>query len=56
MLQNLIITQTERVLIMKCCLGRQGLQFLETLMQTEQEAINDEEGLFKILNKKIKMQ
>ena len=52
MLQNFNISQTERVsIIKKNWLGRQGLQLLETLTQAEQEACNDEEGLFKILNK-----
>ena len=54
MLQNFNISQTKRVLIIKNCLGRQGLQLLETLTLTEQEACNNEEGLFKILNKKFK--
>ena len=50
MLQNFNISQTKRVSIKKNWLGRQGLQLLETLIQGDQEACNDEEGLFKILN------
>ena len=56
MLQNFNIIQIERVLIIKSWLGRQGLQLLETLMQEEQEECYDEEGLFKILNKKFRSQ
>ena len=53
MLQNFNISQTERVSIMKNWLDRQGLQISEILMQTEQEACNDERGLFKILNRNL---
>ena len=41
MIQNFNISQTERVLIIKKWLGRQGFQLLETLTQAEQEACND---------------
>ena len=56
MLQNFNIRQMERILIIKNQLDRQGLQLLETLTQVEQEACNDEEGLFEILNKNLKPQ
>ena len=49
MLQKFNISQTERVSFIKNWLGRQGLQLLETLMQAEQEACNEEGGLFEIL-------
>ena len=45
--QNFHLNQTERVSIIKNCLGRQGLQLLETIMQTEQKGHN--EGLFEIV-------
>ena len=52
MLQNFNLSQTERVsIIKKNWLSRQGQQLLETLAQAEQEACNNKEGLFKILNK-----
>ena len=51
MLQNLNVSQMERVSIIKNWLGKQGLQLLDTLIQAEQEACNDEEGMFEILNK-----
>ena len=44
----------ERVLIIK--LAKQSLQLLETLTQAEQEACDDEEGMFEKLNKKFKPQ
>ena len=50
MLQKFNISQSERILIKKNCLGRQGLQLLETLTQTEQEACSEEEVLLQILN------
>ena len=56
MFQNFNISQAEKVLILKNWLGRQGLQLLETLMEAEQESCNNEEGLFKILNTKFKLQ
>ena len=54
MLQNFNINTAERKSIIKDWLGRQGLQLLGTLIQSEQETCNDEEGLFVILNKTIK--
>ena len=56
MLQSFNISQTEKVSNIENWLGRQGLQLLETLTQAEQEACNDEEGLFEKLNKKFKPQ
>ena len=41
---------------MKNCLGRKGLQFFETLMQTKQERYNTMVGLFTPLNNKFKLQ
>ena len=51
MLQNFKVSQIKRVASTKNWLDRQRLQLLETLMQTEQEAYYDEEGLFKVLYK-----
>ena len=56
MLQNFNISQQERVSIIKNWLGRQGLQLLETLIQTKREACYDEEGLFEILNTMLRPQ
>ena len=57
MLQNLNLGQTERVSVIKNWLGREDLQLTATLItQEEQEACNDEKGLFKTLNTKIKPQ
>ena len=50
MLQKVNISQTEKVSIIKIWLGRQGLQLSEILTQVEQEAYNEEGGLFEILN------
>ena len=37
-------------------LGKEGLQVMATLTQDEQEACNNEKGLFNILNRKSKPQ
>ena len=42
MLQNINISQTEIVSVIKKWLGGQGLQLLESLTQMEQEACNEE--------------
>ena len=54
-LQNVNTSQMERVSIIRNWLSQQSLQILETTAQGEQEAYN-EEGLFKVLNKKFKPQ
>ena len=46
----------DRVSVIKNWLGRQSLQFLETLTQAEQEASRNIEGLFEILSNKFKLQ
>ena len=48
--------QAEQIAIIKNWLGRNGLQFLETLIQTEEEKCNRTEGLFTTLNNKVKPQ
>ena len=50
MLQNFNWGHTERVLVIKIWLGREGLQLIATLTQEEQEACNDEKGKFETLN------
>ena len=55
MLYHFNISQSERVSIIKKWLCRQGLQPLETLIQTQWEACN-EKGLFEILNETFKQQ
>ena len=47
MLQNFNISQEKRLSIIWNWLGRQGLQLLETLMLTDQEAFNYTEDLLK---------
>ena len=42
--------------MIKNWLGREGLQLIAPLTQDEQEACNNEKGLFKILNRKFKPQ
>ena len=48
--------EVERVSVIKNWLGREGLWLIATLTQKEQEACNDEKGLFETLNKKFKQQ
>ena len=48
--------QTEKIAICKKWLGIKGLQFLETLIHTEQERCNTMEGIITALNKKFKPQ
>ena len=50
MLQNINTKQMERISIIKKWLERQDLQLLETAMQSQQGACNEEEGLLVILN------
>ena len=57
MFQNYNINQVERIPIIKMnWLGMQSLQLLETLTQEEQEAYDDEEGLFELLSSRFKQQ
>ena len=56
MFQNFNFSQAEKVSIIKNWLGSQGLELLETLTQTEHKACNDKEGLFRMINKKFKLQ
>ena len=48
------IPQAEQLAIIIKWLGRKGLQYLETLTETEQEKCNTLEGLFATLNNKFK--
>ena len=48
--------QAVQIAIIRNWLGRKGLQFLETLTQTEQDKCNTVEGLFATLNNKFKSQ
>ena len=56
MLQSFNLGQTERAFVIKNWQDREGLQLTATLTQEEQEAYNDEKGLFDILNKQFKEQ
>ena len=56
MLQNYNLGQAEKVSIIKNWLGREGLQLISTLTQEEQEACNNEQGLFDTLNRKFRPQ
>ena len=56
MLQNYNLGQTEKVLVIKKWLGREGLQLIATLTDEEQEACNSEKALFDTLNRKFKPQ
>ena len=56
MLQNFNLSQRKRISVIKNWLGREGQQLIATLTQEEQEACNNEKGLFKTLNKKLKPQ
>ena len=47
------VKHTEILSIIKMCLGRQGLQFTETLTKEEYEICKTVEGLFNILNNKF---
>ena len=53
-LQNYNLDQTEKVSIIKNWLGREGLQVVATLTQDEQEAYNNDKGLFNTCNRKFK--
>ena len=44
-LQSYNVNNT-KITIIKNCLGRQGIQFIETLTHVEQEISNTEDGLF----------
>ena len=55
-LQNYNLGQTEKVSAIKNWLGREGLQFIATLTQDQQEACNYERGLFDMLNRKFQPQ
>ena len=48
--------QTGKLALVKNCLGRKGLQYLEILMTTEKETCNTLEGLFETLTNKFKPQ
>ena len=48
--------QIEKITSIKNWLGRNGLQFLETLIQAEQERCNTMGGLIAILHNKFKTQ
>ena len=56
MLQSFNLGQTERAFVIKNWQDREGLQLTATLTQEEQEAYNDEKGLFDTLNKQFKQQ
>ena len=56
MLQNYNFCQTEKVLVINNWLGREGLQLIATLTDEEQEACNNEKGLFDTFNRKFKPQ
>ena len=56
MLQNYNLGQREIVSVIKNWLGREGLQLIVTLTKEEQEACNDEKGLFETLRKKFRLQ
>ena len=51
MLQSFNLGQTERAFVIKNWQDRAGLQLAATLTQDEQEAYNDEKGMFDTLNK-----
>ena len=51
MLQNYNLGQTEKVLVIKNWLCREGLQLIATLTDEEQEACNNENSLFDMLNR-----
>ena len=48
--------QTDKLALVKNWLGREGLQYLETLKTTEKETCNTLEGLFETLSNKFKPQ
>ena len=48
--------QTDKLAVVKNCLGRKGLQYVETLMTMEKETCNTLEGLFETLSNKFKPQ
>ena len=48
--------QTDTLAVVKNWLGRQGLQYIETLMTMEKEMCNTLEGLFETLSNKLKPQ
>ena len=48
--------QTEQLAIITSCLGRKGIQFIESLTQVKQERCNTVEGLFTKFNNKFKPQ
>ena len=56
MLQSINLGETERAFVIKNWQGREGLELTATLTQEEQEAYNDEKGLFDTLNKQFKQQ
>ena len=56
MLQSFNLGQTERVFAIKNWQDKEGLQLTATLAQEDQEAYNNEKGLFDTLNKQFKQQ
>ena len=56
MLQNYNLGKTEKVSIIKNWLCREVLHLIATFTQNEQEACNNEKGLFDTLNRKFKPQ
>ena len=56
MLQDFSLGQTDRVSVIKNCLGGEGLQLTVTLTKEEQNVCNDDKSLFKTLRKKFKPQ
>ena len=55
-LSSYTTSQMEQLMMVKNWLGRKGLQFLETLINTEKVACDTLEGLFNILTSKFKPQ
>ena len=50
------ISDPEKVKIIENCLGRKGLQFIQTVTVTEEEAYQTVKGLFETINEKFKSQ
>ena len=46
--------QTDKLVVDKNCLGRRGLQYLETLRTVEKEMCNTQKGLFETVSNKFK--
>ena len=53
MLQNYKLGQTEKVSVIKIWLEREGLHLIATLTDEEQEACNNEKGLFITPNRNL---